>query len=90
MTNSRSTLLIKFCVLITSLTIVSFAWAGTNKISLMQVTKDISYLASDELKGRDNYSPEIRLAADYIAKLSEGIFCPLIVKLSVLGVVLVT
>ncbi|PCI54664.1 MAG: peptidase M23 [Gammaproteobacteria bacterium] len=68
MTNSRSTLLIKFCVLITSLTIVSFAWAGTNKISLMQVTKDISYLASDELKGRDNYSPEIRLAADYIAK----------------------
>ena len=61
------TLLIKFSVLITSLTAVSFACAATKNISLAQVTKDISYLASDDLKGRDNYSPEIRLAANYIA-----------------------
>ncbi len=37
-------------------------------ITLAQVTKDVSYLASDELKGRGNYSNDIRKAADYIAK----------------------
>jgi aminopeptidase YwaD len=68
MTNSVATLLIKNSVLILSLATINFAWAVTNKISLAQVTKDISYLASDELKGRGNYSPEIRLAANYIAK----------------------
>jgi aminopeptidase YwaD len=68
MTNSVATLLIKASVLILSLATINFAWAVTNKISLAQVTKDISYLASDELKGRGNYSPEIRLAANYIAK----------------------
>jgi len=71
-TNNLATLLIKtgvlIGVLITNLAIVNLAWAVTNKISLNQVTQDISYLASDKLKGRDNYSPEIRLAADYIAQ----------------------
>ncbi|MBL4900876.1 MAG: M28 family peptidase, partial [Colwellia sp.] len=68
MTKSLSTLFVKLSVLIISLAIVNFAGAEINKISLTQVTKDVSYLASDDLKGRSNYSPEIRLAADYIAK----------------------
>jgi aminopeptidase YwaD len=68
MINSVATLLIKVSVLILSLATVNFTWALTNNITLAQVTKDISYLASDELKGRGNYSPEIRLAANYIAK----------------------
>ena len=68
MTNNFSTLLIKVGILITSLAAVSFSWGSDNNISLAQVTKDVSYLASDGLKGRGNYSPEIRLAADYIAK----------------------
>lgn len=33
-----------------------------------QVIKDITYLASDELKGRASFSPEIDKAANYIAK----------------------
>ena len=37
-------------------------------ITLAQVTKDVSYLASDELKGRSNFSNDIHKAADYIAK----------------------
>ena len=68
MTKILATLLIKVSVLIISLATVNFTWAVTNNIFLAQVTKDISYLASDELQGRGNYSPEIRLAADYIAK----------------------
>ena len=39
-----------------------------NTITLAQVTKDVSYLASDELKGRNNFTLEIRQAADFIAK----------------------
>ncbi|MCJ8295955.1 MAG: M20/M25/M40 family metallo-hydrolase [Colwellia sp.] len=39
-----------------------------NTITLAQVTKDVTYLASDELKGRDNFTLEIRQAADFIAK----------------------
>jgi aminopeptidase YwaD len=68
MTRSLITLLIKVSALIISLATVNFTWALTNNISLSQVTKDVSYLASDELKGRSNYSPEILLAANYIAK----------------------
>jgi hypothetical protein len=68
MINNLSNLLIKISILITSIATLSFAYAQTNNISLAQVTKDISYLASDELKGRDNYSAEIRVAANYIAK----------------------
>lgn len=68
MTRSLATLIITVSLLIASLGTVSFACTVKNNISLAQVTKDVSYLASDELKGRGNYSPEIRLAADYIAK----------------------
>lgn len=37
-----------------------------NTITLEQVTKDVTYLASDTLKGRDNFSVELRQAADFI------------------------
>ena len=38
------------------------------RVSHESMTQDITYLASDELKGRGNFSPEIKLAADYIAQ----------------------
>jgi len=68
MTKSFATFLIKVSILLTSLAAVSFISSATNNISLAQVTKDITYLSSDELKGRGNYSAEIRIAADYIAQ----------------------
>jgi aminopeptidase YwaD len=37
-------------------------------ITLEQITQDVTYLASDELKGRDNFSLGIRQAANFIAK----------------------
>ncbi len=37
-------------------------------ITLEQITKDVSYLASDDLQGRNNFTPNIRQAADFIAK----------------------
>lgn len=37
-------------------------------ISLEQLTEDVNFLASDQLKGRGNYSQDIHQAADYIAK----------------------
>lgn len=37
-------------------------------ISNTQMTKDITYLASDKLKGRANFSPEIDMAANYISQ----------------------
>lgn len=40
----------------------------SNDISSAQVTKDITYLASDELKGRGNFSSELNHAAHFIAK----------------------
>ena len=73
MTRSFSPFLLRLCVLLTSLITVYLAHAETNEISLTQVTKDVSYLASDELKGRHNYSPEIHLAADYIAQRFQDI-----------------
>jgi len=39
-----------------------------NTITLAQVTKDVTYLASDELKGRDNFTNDIRQAASFISK----------------------
>ena len=41
---------------------------NNTSITLEQVTKDVSFLASDKLKGRGNFSTEIQQAADYIAK----------------------
>ncbi|MEY8197944.1 MAG: M28 family peptidase [Colwellia sp.] len=37
-------------------------------ITLEGISKDVSYLASNELKGRNNFTPNIRKAADFIAK----------------------
>ena len=42
--------------------------AINSTITLANVTHDVSYLASDELKGRDNFSHEIHTAANFIAK----------------------
>lgn len=42
-------------------------------ITLEQVTKDVSYLASDKLQGRGNFSPNIHKAADYIANRFEQV-----------------
>lgn len=39
-----------------------------NNISLETMTKDITFLASDELNGRASFSKEIDIAADYISK----------------------
>ena len=43
---------------------------GCNKYEINEsyVEDKISYLASDELRGRKTFSPEIEIAADYIAK----------------------
>ena len=42
--------------------------AHTNQLTLESVTKDVTYLASDELKGRASFSPGIEQAASYIAQ----------------------
>ncbi|MCP4992087.1 MAG: M20/M25/M40 family metallo-hydrolase [Colwellia sp.] len=44
-----------------------------NTITLEQVTKDVTYLASDELKGRDNFTQDIRHAASFIANRFEEV-----------------
>jgi len=44
-----------------------------NTITLAQVTKDVTYLASDDLKGRDNFTADIRQAASFIAKRFEEV-----------------
>lgn len=41
---------------------------ATDAISLEQVTKDVTFLASDSMAGRASFTPEIDKAADYIAK----------------------
>ncbi|WP_044841497.1 M20/M25/M40 family metallo-hydrolase [Thalassomonas viridans] len=41
---------------------------GIAKLSMDSMTKDITYLASDELKGRASFSKEIDQAADYISR----------------------
>jgi len=50
-----------------SLTSIPYAQANSNHLTLDNVTKDITYLASDELKGRASFSAEIDQAANYIA-----------------------
>lgn len=61
------TLLLKTTVLTACLTTSCFTFSAPS-ISLEQVIEDVTYLASDDLKGRGNFSPEISQAADYIAK----------------------
>ena len=41
---------------------------NAENISMASMTKDITYLASDDLKGRASFSPEIDKAADYISQ----------------------
>ncbi|WP_053043083.1 M20/M25/M40 family metallo-hydrolase [Thalassomonas actiniarum] len=41
---------------------------GMAKLSMENMTRDITYLASDELRGRASFSKEIDQAADYISK----------------------
>ena len=65
------TMLLKSSVLAISLTVSQATLATTNNISLAQITEDVTYLASDNLKGRGNFSAEITQAADYIAKRFE-------------------
>jgi len=64
-------LLLKVSFLTACLTASSFIFAIPNSISLVQVTEDVTYLASDDLKGRDNFSTEISQAANYIASRFE-------------------
>jgi len=45
-----------------------FAHANTGNISLETMTKDVTYLASDDLNGRASFSKEIDQAADYISQ----------------------
>ncbi len=51
-----------------SLSLLANVNAYANNISLESMTKDITYLASDELNGRANFSAEIDVAADYISQ----------------------
>ena len=51
-----------------SLLITSSFCTTAEIIPSEQVIKDITYLASDDLKGRASFSPEIDKAANYIAK----------------------
>lgn len=51
-----------------ALTLATSSQLFAANISLEQITTDINYLASEQLKGRANFSPEIEQAADYIAK----------------------
>jgi len=62
-----STSLFTASILATSIVSSFSTLAEQSTISLAQVTKDITYLASDDLKGRGNFSNEIKQAASYIA-----------------------
>lgn len=68
MTKNITKLLVSISILIAGSTVITPVYAEADLIPLSQVTEDISYLASDDLKGRHNYSPEIHIAASYIAK----------------------
>jgi aminopeptidase YwaD len=46
----------------------ALAKAEIAKMTSVQVVKDITYLASDNLKGRASFSPEIDKAGDYISQ----------------------
>ena len=54
-------------VLVTSLFTSHSTIAEPVIISIEQMTKDVSYLANDNLKGRSNFSQNIKQAANYIA-----------------------
>lgn len=52
--------------LFASLCLLSLPSYSSSALTLENVTKDVSYLASDDLKGRASFSPEIDKAANYI------------------------
>lgn len=57
----------------------AFAQTLSDSILITDVQKHLSFLASDSLKGRENYSPELHRAAQYIAaefKASGAQFLP--------------
>lgn len=60
--------LLSLCLLTTS-----SLYAYSDSITLEQVKADMEKLASNDMKGRGNFSPEIDLAADYIAQRFEKI-----------------
>ncbi|MCW8832756.1 MAG: M20/M25/M40 family metallo-hydrolase [Colwellia sp.] len=60
-------------LVVATLSFTSTAQGTSTTISLSQVTKDVTYLASDELKGRSNFSDDIHQAADYITKRFEEV-----------------
>jgi len=60
--------LLNVSMLAACLTTSPFTLSAPSSISLEQVTKDVTYLASDNLKGRGNFSSDISQAANYIAK----------------------
>tara|TARA_B110000091_G_C13782575_1_gene461875 strand:+ start:225 stop:1589 length:1365 start_codon:yes stop_codon:yes gene_type:complete len=71
---SRRDLIMKISLITLSLTTcfllitIPTVFANTNNLTLESVTKDVTYLASDELKGRASFSAEIDQAANYIAQ----------------------
>ena len=61
-------------------TILTAAWAQNpvqvkyaNTITVEDLTKHLTYLASDEMKGRDTGSPEGKIAANYLADFYKGL-----------------
>ncbi|MDA1269417.1 MAG: M28 family peptidase [Bacteroidetes bacterium] len=44
-----------------------------NSITVADLTKHLTYLASDEMKGRDTGSPEGKIAANYLADFYKGL-----------------
>ncbi len=67
------TLLLKVSVLTVCLTTSPFTFATPNSISIEQVTEDVTYLASDDLKGRGNFSPIRSLSSIGCSKESGSI-----------------
>ena len=64
---NHSSVLFKFLSIFVSLALLPNSSFAEN-ISIKQMTKDVTYLASDRLKGRASFSPEIDIAADYISQ----------------------
>jgi Zn-dependent M28 family amino/carboxypeptidase len=62
---------LKYLFAIATLFFIGFGNLSAQKISEKQMKKDVEYLASDELEGRDTGSPGEAKAADYVAKRFE-------------------
>ncbi|ASP50060.1 M20/M25/M40 family metallo-hydrolase [Cognaticolwellia beringensis] len=66
--NAKTNLNLKIKTILAAIVITSSFCSVAEIISSKQVIKDITYLASDDLKGRASFSPEIDQAANYIAQ----------------------